>query len=74
MIIVTDFGKQQVGLLVDAVCDTLTVTGDQLQPAPEVGGCANEFVDAFLPLDGRMVSVLAMNQVIPGQKGRDGAF
>ena len=65
VIIVTDFGTQQVGLLVDAVCDTLTVTGDQLQPAPEIGGRASAFVNGFLPLDGRMVSVLAMDHVIP---------
>lgn len=68
-IIVTDFGDRQVGLLVDAVCDTLTIKGDQLQPAPEIGSLrASAFVEGFLPLDGRMINVLALDHVIPGRR------
>lgn len=36
VIIVVRIGEQTVGLLVDAVCDILTVTDEMLQPTPDV--------------------------------------
>src|ERR1700743_1498274 len=38
VIIVAQIDGQQVGLLVDAVCETLNVAASQIQPAPEIAG------------------------------------
>jgi purine-binding chemotaxis protein CheW len=65
VIIVTQIGRQIVGLLVDAVSDILTVTDDLLQPTPEVAsGLAKIFVRGVLAVDQRMISLIALDHVL----------
>jgi purine-binding chemotaxis protein CheW len=66
VIIVAQIGAQTVGLLVDAVSDILTVTDDAIQPTPEVASdTARAFVRGLLSIDGRMVSLLALDNILP---------
>jgi len=66
VVIVVWIGKRLVGLLVDAVCDILTVSEDALQTTPNVK-C--ETVEALVPslitVDDRMVGLLDLNHVLP---------
>ena len=68
MIIVAKIGKHLVGLLVDAVCDIITpTTSDALQLTPEVAceSVRTALSPGLLALDGRMVSMIDLNQVLP---------
>jgi purine-binding chemotaxis protein CheW len=66
VIIVVRIGDQVVGLLVDAVCDILTVTEDALQPTPEVAcDMVKTFVKGILAVDGRMISLISLQHVLP---------
>jgi purine-binding chemotaxis protein CheW len=66
VIIVTRIGGRTVGLLVDAVSDILTVTDDVIQPTPEVAcETVRSFVRGVLAIDGRMISMVALENVLP---------
>jgi purine-binding chemotaxis protein CheW len=66
VIIVAQIGAQQVGLLVDAVSDILTVTSADVQPTPDVASdLVRTFVQGLLAIDGRMISLIALDQVLP---------
>jgi purine-binding chemotaxis protein CheW len=66
VIIVAQIAAQTVGLLVDAVSDILTVTDDAIQPTPDVASdTARTFVRGLLSIDGRMVSLLALDHILP---------
>ncbi len=66
VIIVAKIDGRLVGLLVDAVCDILTVQDSLLQPTPDVAcDTVKTFVKALLPLDERVVSMISLDQVLP---------
>jgi purine-binding chemotaxis protein CheW len=66
VIIVAQIGTQVVGLLVDAVSDILTITDDMIQPTPDVAsGAAKTFVRGLIAMDGRMISLIGLDQVLP---------
>jgi purine-binding chemotaxis protein CheW len=66
VIIVTQIGARLVGLLVDAVSDILTVTDALVQPTPDVASdMARTFVQGLLALDGRMISWIDLDRVLP---------
>jgi len=66
VIIVAQIGAQTVGLLVDAVSDILTVTDDVIQPTPEVASdTAKTFVRGLLAVDGRMISLIGLERLLP---------
>ena len=66
MIIVAQVEKQIVGLLVDAVSDILTVSDDMIQPTPDVASeMVRNFVRGLLAIDGRMVSFISLDRVLP---------
>jgi purine-binding chemotaxis protein CheW len=66
VIIVTRIADQLVGLLVDAVCDILTVTKDVVQPTPDVAcDMARNFVRGLLAVEGRMISLISLDRVLP---------
>ncbi|MFD2237259.1 chemotaxis protein CheW [Aureimonas populi] len=68
VIIVVTVGAQLVGLLVDAVSDILTVTDDNLQPTPDLSSeMARSFVKGVIALDGRMISLIGTDNVLPQQ-------
>ncbi len=66
VIIVAQIGARLVGLLVDAVSDILTVTDASVQPTPDVASdMARTFVQGLLALDGRMISLIDLDRVLP---------
>ncbi len=66
VIIVARIADRMVGLLVDAVCDILTVARSDLQPTPEVGGeLGRSFVRGLLAYEGRMISLISLDRVLP---------
>jgi purine-binding chemotaxis protein CheW len=69
VIIVTRIDDQLVGLLVDAVCDILTVTKDVIQPTPDVAcEMAKNFVRGLLAVEGRMISLISLDRVLPASE------
>lgn len=64
VIVVAQCGEQLAGLLVDSVQETFFVSASQLQAPPSVCG-PDGTVDAILPLDGRMVSRLVVERLVP---------
>lgn len=68
VIIVTQIGHQQVGLLVDAVSDILTMNEDAIQPTPDVASeQARTFVRGLLPVDQRMISLISLDNILPAE-------
>ena len=66
VIMVVQVGQQAIGLLVDAVSDILTVSGDAVQPTPDVASeMAKNFVRGVLAIDGRMISLITLDNVLP---------
>jgi chemotaxis signal transduction protein len=58
-----------VGLLVEAVCETLIVQTSKIKPAEDAaGGLAPEFVKGFLPTDRRMITVLDLAELLPQRR------
>ena len=66
VIIVAQIGERSVGLLVDAVSDILNVADDLVQPTPDVASdIVRSFVRGLVAIEGRMVSLLTLDNVIP---------
>ncbi|HLZ74157.1 chemotaxis protein CheW [Phenylobacterium sp.] len=66
VIIVVELGGRVIGLLVDGVSDILTVTDDAIQPTPDVASdAAKSFVRGLLPGEGRMISLLGLDHIVP---------
>lgn len=63
VIVVVQSRQATAGLLVDAVQETFIVNSADLQPPPRVQGDA--FVDAIFPLEGRLLSRLAIETLLP---------
>ncbi|HTV34128.1 MAG TPA: chemotaxis protein CheW [Methylocella sp.] len=73
VIIVAQIGTQTIGLLVDAVSDILTLAEDLIQATPEVASeMAKTFVRGVLAVDQRMISMIALDHVLPADE-RDAA-
>ncbi|HEY5225377.1 MAG TPA: chemotaxis protein CheW [Methylovirgula sp.] len=66
VIMVVQVAHQAIGLLVDAVSDILTVSGEAVQPTPDVASeMAKSFVRGVLAIDGRMISLISLDNVLP---------
>jgi purine-binding chemotaxis protein CheW len=69
VIMVTQVEQQIVGLLVDAVSDILTVTESDIQPTPDLASdLAKTFIRGVLAIDGRMISMIALDHVLPARE------
>jgi purine-binding chemotaxis protein CheW len=65
VVIVAQVNHQQVGLLVDAVSDILTVADSSVQPTPDIASdLVKQFVRGLLPVDGRMISLISLDHVL----------
>ncbi|MGP8026697.1 MAG: chemotaxis protein CheW [Acidocella sp.] len=66
VVVVVEAGDKVAGLLVDAVCDIITVTDDMRQPIPETGTAApKEFLEGLVMLDNRIISVISIPALMP---------
>lgn len=65
-IMVSQIGQQVVGLLVEGVSDIFTVSDSDIQPTPDVASdMAKRFVRGVIAIDGRLISLIALNAVLP---------
>jgi purine-binding chemotaxis protein CheW len=64
--VVVQFDERVIGLMVDAVQETFVVDSDILQDPPAVDyEIAERFVDAIIPIEGRMLSRLVVGALLP---------
>jgi purine-binding chemotaxis protein CheW len=72
VIIVAQVNHQQVGLLVDAVSDILTINDEVIQPTPDIASdLVKAFVRGLLPIDGRMISLISLDHVLLSAEAED---
>jgi purine-binding chemotaxis protein CheW len=65
-ILVVQIGDQTIGLLVEGVSEILTISQDLIQPTPDVASrMAKEFVSGIVATDGRMISLIALDAILP---------
>ena len=68
-IVVVQIAQQTVGLLVEGVSDIFTVTETQVQPTPDVASdMAKEFVRGVIAMDGRMISMIVLDSILPADQ------
>lgn len=66
VVIVAYIGGRLVGLLVDEVCDILTVSENMVQPAPDIGDeTIAEFVQGVITTETGIVTLLTLDGVLP---------
>lgn len=66
VVIVTEIGTHQVGLLVDSVCDILSLTDGMLQDAPQVGDArVHEFVRGVIITAEGIITLVTLDAVLP---------
>ena len=66
VIVVVQYDSHMAGILVDAVQETFMIDASLLQEPPAVGMTRSErFVDALIPLEGRMLSRLIVEALLP---------
>ncbi|MDD2704902.1 MAG: chemotaxis protein CheW, partial [Acidocella sp.] len=66
VVVVVESGDKVAGLLVDAVCDIITVTDDMRQPTPETGtGAPKEFIEGLIMIDSRIISIVSIPALMP---------
>jgi purine-binding chemotaxis protein CheW len=66
VIIVVQIEQKQIGLLVDAVSDIITLNHAHIQPAPDISSeSVSSFVRGLIPVDGRMISLISLDNVLP---------
>jgi purine-binding chemotaxis protein CheW len=66
VVVVVEAGERVVGLLVDAVCDIITVTDDMRQSTPETGSDApREFIEGLIMMDSRIISIVSIPALMP---------
>ena len=73
-ILVVQIGDQTVGLLVEGVSEILTISQDLIQPTPDVASrMAKDFVSGIVATDGRMISLIALDAILPPSEEQDAA-
>ena len=66
VVVVAQIGEAQMGLVVDAVSDILTVTEGLIQPPPEVGSQESAaYVAGVMTTDTGIVSLLSLDHILP---------
>ena len=74
VIIVVQIGQRIVGLLVDAVSEILATGTASVQPTPNVScDVVAQFVRGIIPLEGRMITWIALDQVMPDLEAEEAA-
>ncbi len=68
VVVVVECGERTLGLLVDAVCDIITVTHDMRQNIPETGSdVPKSFVEGLVMMENRIISILSIPALIPAE-------
>jgi purine-binding chemotaxis protein CheW len=65
-ILVVEIRDQTIGLLVEGVSEILTVSEDLIQSTPDVASkMAKDFVSGIVATEGRMISLIALDAILP---------
>lgn len=74
VIIVVHIDARLVGLLVDSVSEVLAADRASVQPTPNVGcDTVGRFVRGIIALEGRMISWIDINDILPEQDAAEAA-
>lgn len=74
VIIVARVGMKTVGLMVEAVSDILTVAESEIQPTPDIScDTVRMFVRGLIAMEGEMISMLALDSLLPDASLADAA-
>ena len=74
VIIVVHIGKRLVGLLVDGVSEILAAERASVQPTPNVGcDSVGQFVRGIIAMEGRMISWIALDEILPDETDAEAA-
>ena len=66
VVIVTEVGERVAGLVVDAVCDILSLEDGMLQPVPNVGEArVHDVVRGVITTDAGIVTLLTLANILP---------
>ncbi|MCR5879029.1 chemotaxis protein CheW [Phenylobacterium sp. J367] len=65
VVVVAELAGRPVGLLVDAVCDIITVDAAQIQAAPDLGSGDTDFVRGVITLETEIVTLLDLDTALP---------
>ena len=69
VVIIVSIQQRYIGILVDAVSDIMTVSQSDIQDIPNVDGSTREnFLSGLVTLKERMVAILELNQLRPGNE------
>ena len=72
VIVVVEANGRVVGLLVDEVCDIITVTDAMRKDTPSIEhGASQEFIEGLVMIDERIISVIAINTIVPKEATAD---
>jgi len=67
VVIILNVGQRTVGVVVDAVSDVITLTNEQIKPAPDLGGQADtSHIIGFGTLDDRMRILIDVERLMEG--------
>lgn len=70
VVLVVSLRTQDVGLLVDTVSDIIFAHGEDLRPVPANGtGRAGGTVSGLVKNDDRLIAILDLNELFPGEAG-----
>ncbi len=73
-ILVVQIGDQTIGLLVEGVSEILTISQDLIQPTPDVASkMAKDFVSGIVATEGRMISLIALDAILPPKEEQEAA-
>jgi purine-binding chemotaxis protein CheW len=65
VVIVLNVSGRVVGMVVDSVSDVLTLTGDQIRPAPDFAGSVEtKYIDGLGSVDGRMLILVDIERLM----------
>ncbi len=72
VVVVVEANNRVVGLLVDEVCDIITVTDAMRQDTPSIEhGGSQEYIEGLVMIEERIISVIAINAVVPNEAAVD---
>jgi purine-binding chemotaxis protein CheW len=67
VVVVVETADRVAGLLVDAVCDIISVTDAMRQATPDAGSIASKgYIEGLIMMDNRIISILALPAIVPG--------
>ena len=66
VVVLAQIGEAQMGLVVDAVSDILTLTEDNMQPTPDIANeAAKAYARGILAIEGRMICLIELDALFP---------